>query len=291
MDIEYYRNFVTIVESGSLSAAAKRLSIVQPALSNQLKILTKHFGAPLLQMKRGGHSLALTEAGTILYNKARFICSVESDAKKEIADSNAGFSGTLRISLSPSMSISFIKTYLSGFAKKNPLINYELYEVSPDEQLEQLLGGITEIGVTNGPLKQGFRFESINQAREHLVVLIHKNSPFLTPRKNLSLQDLEDLPLCLSRGCAELFTSVCQDSRLFPRILSVTTTKLSAIAWAEQNMAIAIVPFSGKETFNPDLIIKPLKDDRLYLNNTISFVKGRPLSAVAKTFLDYLNNH
>lgn len=291
MDIEYYRNFVTIVESGSLSAAAKRLSIVQPALSNQLKLLTKHFGAPLIQMKRGGHSLSLTEAGTILYNKARFICSVESDAKKEIADANAGFSGTLRISLSPSMSISLIKTYLSGFAKKNPGINYELYEVSPDEQLEQLLGGITEIGVTNGPLKQSFRFESINQAKEHLVVLVHKNSPFRTNRQILSLQDLEDVPLCLSRGCAELFTAVCQDSHLFPRVLSVTTTKLSAIAWAEQNMAVAIVPVSGKETFSSDLIIKPLNDSRLYLNNTISFVKGRPLSAVAKAFLDYLNSH
>ena len=44
MDIEYYRNFIAIVEAGSISAAAKQIAISQPALSNQLKVLQKRFG-------------------------------------------------------------------------------------------------------------------------------------------------------------------------------------------------------------------------------------------------------
>lgn len=44
MDIEYYRNFIAIVEAGSISAAAKQIAIAQPALSNQLKVLQKRFG-------------------------------------------------------------------------------------------------------------------------------------------------------------------------------------------------------------------------------------------------------
>ena len=291
MDIEYYHNFITIVETGSLSAAARRLNIAQPALSNQIKMLTKHFGAPLLVVRRGGHSLELTEAGNILYNKARFLCGIEATTQKEIADANAGFSGTLRISLSPSMSISVIKSYLTEFTKENPGINFELYEASPDEQLEQLISGQTEIGVTNGPLKQSFRFETISQERENLVALVHKKSPFRTNKPVLNLEDLEDLPLCLSRGCAELFTAVCHEAHIYPRILSVTTTKLSTIAWAEQNIGVAIVPTSKSETFSSDLIIKPIKHPRLFLDKNISFVKGRPLSAVAKSFLDFLNNH
>ncbi len=291
MDTEYYRNFITIVETGSLSAAAKKLTIAQPALSNQLKLLAKHFGSPLLHIKQGGHSLELTETGNILYNKARYICGMEDAAQKEIADTNAGYSGTLRISLSPSMSISFIKSYLTGFKTENPGINFELFEVSPDEQLEQLLSGKTEIGVTNGPLKQSFRFETISQEREILVALIHKNSPFITSKGILDLQDLEEMPLCLSRGCADLFTAVCHDSHLAPHVLSITTTKLSAIAWAEENVGVAIVPMGNTETFSENLIIKPIHHPRLFLEKTISFVKGRPLSAVAKLFMDYLNTH
>lgn len=46
MDIEYYRNFIAIVEAGSISAAAKQIAIAQPALSNQLKVYTAAACAP-----------------------------------------------------------------------------------------------------------------------------------------------------------------------------------------------------------------------------------------------------
>lgn len=39
MNVEYYRNFIAIIDEGSMSAAAQKLHIAQPALSNQLKVL------------------------------------------------------------------------------------------------------------------------------------------------------------------------------------------------------------------------------------------------------------
>ncbi len=292
MDIEYYRNFIAIVDAGSISAAAKRISIAQPALSNQLKTLQRKFGTPLLNIKRGGHSIELTDAGYILYNKAKFICATETTAIKEITDCGAGFSGTLRISLSPSMSINFIKNTLSDFAQQFPKINFELYEVPIDKQAEQLLNGQTEIGIANAPLKQESRFETIYSRKEKLVALFNKNSVFLQNSKpNILLDDLENIPLCLSRGCSELFLDICSDSHIFPQILSINTTKLSAIAWAEKNLGIAIVPASPEEIFPSELVIKEIKDDRLYLDKRLFIVKGRTLSSVAKTFLNYYNKH
>ncbi len=288
MDIEYYRNFIAIVEHGSISAAAKHISIAQPALSNQLKVLQRKFGTTLIHLKRGGHSIEVTDAGYVLYNKAKFICSTETDVIKEINDYGSGYVGTLRISLSPSMSINFIKTTLSQFAKLYPRINYELYEVNIDDQIRQLLSGETEIGIANAPLKQSFRFETIYSRRERLIALFHKNSPYLTNTKpNILLDDLEEMPLCLSRGCSELFLEVCSDSKLFPQIVSINTTKLSTIAWAEENLGVAIVPAPIEEIFSPDLIKKDIQDERLYLERSISIVKGRPLSIVAKSFINY----
>ena len=43
MDFDFYRNFIVIAETGNISAAAKRLSIVQPALSAQIKTLEKYY--------------------------------------------------------------------------------------------------------------------------------------------------------------------------------------------------------------------------------------------------------
>ena len=291
MDIEYYRNFIAIVDAGSISAAAKQICIAQPALSNQLKVLQKRFGAELLRVRRGGHSIELTDAGCILYNKAKFICSTERTALKEISDCQAGFNGTLKISLSPSMSINFIKNCLSDFCKQYPQINYELYEVPIDEQTQQLLEEKTEIGIANAPLKQAKRFETLFSRKERLIALFHKNSPYLADNKsNILLDDLEDMPLCLSRGCSELFLSVCSDSRIFPHVMSINTTKLSAIAWAEENTGVAIVPASATEMFSGELMRKEIKDERLFLEMTLSIVKGRQLSEVAKTFINYYMN-
>lgn len=288
MDLEYYRNFVAIVDAGSLSAASRRIHIAQPALSNQLKILQKKFGARLVNIRRGVHNIELTNAGAILYKQAKFLCSLENDVQREIADCVNGYTGTLRISLSPSMSIAFIRTYLSKFAKAYPQINYELYEVPIAEQTNQLLSGESEIGIANAPLLQEHRFETIYSKQERLVAIMHKDNPWLqNPDHKITLNNLEALPLCLSRGCSTLFLNVCADSMLVPQVLSVSTTKLSTIAWAKENAGIAIIPAAEEETFDADLECKIIDDDRLFLNKTLSIVKGRPLSSVAKLFLNY----
>lgn len=49
MDINQYKNFITVIESGTITRAASRLNIAQPALSNQIKNLENEFGAELLQ--------------------------------------------------------------------------------------------------------------------------------------------------------------------------------------------------------------------------------------------------
>lgn len=70
---------------------------------------------------------------------------------------------------------------------------------------------------------------------------------------------------------------------IFPQILSINSTKLSTIAWAKENAGIAVVPASPGEIFDNDLICKIIRDDRLFLNKTLSIVKGRPLSNVSPT--------
>ena len=83
MNLAYYANYVTIVEEGSLTAAARKLRIAQPALSNQIKALETAYGARLFY--RGARKLELTDAGQILYQKAKWMIEVETAARNEIA--------------------------------------------------------------------------------------------------------------------------------------------------------------------------------------------------------------
>ena len=82
MTLESYRNFVTIVECGSILAAANQLLIAQPSLSNQLKNIETYYGAKLLIRNR--HKLELTDAGRVFYLHAREICQAEEKLHNEI---------------------------------------------------------------------------------------------------------------------------------------------------------------------------------------------------------------
>ena len=100
MNLSYYSNYVTIVEEGSLTAAARKLRIAQPALSNQIKALEAEYGARLFH--RGARRLELTDAGQILYQRAKRMLAIETAARSEIASGFGGTKGTLKIGITSS---------------------------------------------------------------------------------------------------------------------------------------------------------------------------------------------
>ncbi len=120
MELDNYRNFLAIVEAGSLTGAAEYVHIAQPALSKQLRALENFFGAKLIITTRGSRQLLLTEAGRILYQKAKYICSLEDLAKSEIESVMGGVVGTLRFSIANSRSALFISSSLKNFCTLYP---------------------------------------------------------------------------------------------------------------------------------------------------------------------------
>ena len=88
MILEHWKNFIAIIDAGTITAASKKLLIAQPALSNQLKKLEQLYGTQLVI--RQPRRLELTDAGMILYQKAKRMCEIEQSAQNEIA---SGFSG------------------------------------------------------------------------------------------------------------------------------------------------------------------------------------------------------
>lgn len=193
MEIDNYRNFLAIVEAGSMTSASEFVHIAQPALSKQLKSLEGYFGTKLIITTRGSKHLILTDAGKILYHKAKYICSLEDMARIEIDDISDGNRGTLRISAANSRSSIFIKTCLEPFHDLFPNVVYEIYEGSVNEQSQQLLSGITELGILSVPLIHQNDFEILFQREEDICAIFSKNSAgrrlisLLSPKQNLIL--------------------------------------------------------------------------------------------------------
>ena len=77
MELDNYRNFLAIIEAGSFTGAADYVHIAQPALSKQLRALENYFGTKLIITTRGSRQILLTEAGRVLYQKAKYMCALE----------------------------------------------------------------------------------------------------------------------------------------------------------------------------------------------------------------------
>src|SRR6476469_4380365 len=69
LDLNLLRVFVVVAEAGSVTAAASKLYLTQPAISAALRRLTEAVGAPLFA--RQGRGVALTARGAKLLAEAR----------------------------------------------------------------------------------------------------------------------------------------------------------------------------------------------------------------------------
>ena len=200
MEIDNYRNFLAIVEAGSMTAASEYIHIAQPALSKQVKSLENYFGTKLIITTRGSKHLILTDAGRILYHKAKYICSLEDMAKNEIGDVSDGSKGTLRFTVANSRATVFIKECLEPFHRLFPLINYEIHEGGITEQSQQLLSGIAELGILSVPPIHQNNFDVLFRRKEKIVCVTAENSIFLKGITVPTLPELAECPLGLSTG-------------------------------------------------------------------------------------------
>ena len=145
MNLEFYRNFLSIVECGTLSATARALHVAQSALSNQVKQLEKEYGVPLFD--RGARKMQLTDAGQILYEKARNMILLEDAARKELQSYAEGAAGVLRIGMTQAYPDAQMTQLLLSFHQACPKVRYSFYEVNSNEIMDLLRSGLVEVGI------------------------------------------------------------------------------------------------------------------------------------------------
>jgi len=116
--------FVAIAETGSITAAARRLALSKSAVSERLTELEHALGAKLVS--RTSRRLSLTEDGSIFYERAKRIVHAVNDLAAEIAERRGALTGPLRISAPVSFGCLHLGPALIGFLAKNPKIELTL---------------------------------------------------------------------------------------------------------------------------------------------------------------------
>ena len=284
MTLESYRNFVEIVECGSILAASNKLLIAQPSLSNQLKNMEAHYGAKLLNRSR--HKLELTEAGRIFYMRAKEICQAEEKLNLEIHSKKTAFSEHLKLSIPAGNSAYFLHHLFDGFRAAYPNVNFDFYEIPSDFAIPNVLNHITEIGLIRSSLPRHASLTVYPYEKEEIVVVLKPDHPLMKEGEVLDIAQLADYPLAIPFDCMELVRSAFRHSMLSPNVSIITSSNATAIEWARSFDTIALASLTSEDFRHiPELAVKHLSDESLFVTSAFIINKEYPLSQAAENFL------
>jgi len=144
MELRQVRAFLAVVEAGSITAAARRLRLTQPALSRRVKALEEELGVALLE--RGAHSVSPTPAGEQLCRDgARWVAMAEQIEERVRA---SGRGEVLRLAYAPSLAGGLLGAGLERFSQVHPRVRVELADCSSAEMKRGLADGRYDLILT-----------------------------------------------------------------------------------------------------------------------------------------------
>jgi len=119
METQFLHTFVTVVERGSMAAAARVLNVTPAAVAQQIRTVERELGVPLIA--RVGRTVSVTEEGARILQRARELLRGIADLRSLAHDSEV--SGELRLGACPTALAGMLPDVLARMVEAFPSIN------------------------------------------------------------------------------------------------------------------------------------------------------------------------
>ncbi len=180
--------FHNVALHGGFSAAAKALSLSQPAISEQVRKLEQNHDVLLFQRKH--KSVQLTQAGEQVFRLTKQLFEIELQIEEYLSQTSAAIDGKLRIMVD---SAHHVTEVLGQFRQRYPNITVSLQTGNTDRIIDELRAYNAEIGVV-GSLAPGKDITLVDLgASEIIAFAAHGLLP--ASKTRLSVKELVDYPL------------------------------------------------------------------------------------------------
>lgn len=174
MEIEKYRIFLAVTESGSFTAASKKLGLTQSGVSHAVSGLEKELGFPLLKRSRGG--VHPTEEGEKLLPAIKNVLRGCEELRQTAAGIRGLCLGTIRVGAFTSVSASWMPGIINGFRERYPAVELELLTGNRLEVENWLQDGSADTGFVTLPY--GGDGVCMPLRAERLLAVLPKNHCF-----------------------------------------------------------------------------------------------------------------
>ena len=194
MELKQLTYFLMVAEAGSFSKAAVLLSVAQPILSRQIKLLETELGVELLY--RNGRGVILSEAGTILNACARSVTDSIERARAEITALRAKPQGRVVIAMPPSIGWVLTGPLVRQCREAFPDITLHIVEGFSGHVAEWLSTGRVDVGIVyNASRRASLAMEPLFS--DDLVLLGPADNPAGLEGNSVAASRLAEIPLIL----------------------------------------------------------------------------------------------
>lgn len=295
MNLSHARTFVTVAELGTVSKAALRLRIAQPALSRQLSALEQELGLKLFD--RVGRGLVLTGEGEQLLGDCRGLLSYASAVGERAQLLRRGDTGVLNVAASPQFIEGAMSEFLRRYSERYPDVRVKLTEATGWSEVRTMLErGEIHLGQGLAHAVQPDERRFAGHPLESVELLAAcRPTRKLGTGPSIGIDRLAPHPLLLLDAgyiFRRTFDAACRLAGIEPNIVFESRTPHTLLAMAESGHGVAIIP-SVLRVHRYELQItsltyrgKPLREPL-----AIFWDKRRPLPRYATRFSEMLAAH
>jgi DNA-binding transcriptional LysR family regulator len=293
MDLRQLRTFVTIAEEGTVSRAAERLHIAQPALSRQIRALEEELGVALFD--RIGGRLQLSSAGDGLLRDCRGLLNYARELAEHAQLLRRPDAGLLRVAASPHYIEGVFPEFLRMYAERFPDVHVKLADVVGSVTIGMLERGEIHFAQSTAVLAAGqshigtYPLESVE-----MLAAFHPSLPI---GKGRAVEIAELAPYALLQTGAEYvirrtFDAACRVAGFEPNNALESRSPQALLAMAEAGHGVAIIP-SALRTQGYRLRIARVTYRKKGLSEPLHllFDRRRPQAPYAAAFCEMLARH
>jgi len=168
MDITQLRTVVHVAELGSLSKAADRLHIAQPALSRQVRLLEAELGAQLFE--RHGRGMVVTETGQEVLRHAHRILAEIQEIRASVVEGHLPLRGHVSIGMPPTVADILAAPIVSAVQDRHPIATLRIVSAYSGYLLDWLHRGEIDVAILfEGKNARSLRSTPLLEESLHLI--------------------------------------------------------------------------------------------------------------------------
>ena len=286
MEIRQLEFFHAVCQLNSISKAAEKMHVAQPAVSISIQKLEEELGVQLFD--RSQRQIALTEEGKLFSQRVNEILMQIDDSIHEVKDRKPDNHGSIKIGIPPMVGVFLFPHIFAKFRKQYPNITLNAVEAGSLSVQRLLEDGSIDIGIITQNPRSSLEIHPITAVQVH-VCLPHSHP--LAGLTGIPFARLRDEPFILLKEdtySRQVILNECHKHEINPKIIFSSSHIDTIVSLVELEVGISFL-FDVIARKYSTITSIPLEEP-ISSPIVLAWNRKRYLTSASRAFIDFITN-